>query len=119
MQPNPEVRQSPSTRDRVRDGGCADHEACRGENAAPVRLFDGGVDRFAETEVIRCNNQPVQGVSSGRWRCEEKTSPSSRRRRTAYHLGPDRGNFRRRRQTRGDEKGRPISSRAECTCYRS
>jgi hypothetical protein len=76
MKPNSQVGQPARARDGVRDGRCADHEACRTQNAAPVRFFDGGVDRFAEAEVVRRDDQPVQCARSSRL-CMEKNSPAS------------------------------------------
>ena len=40
-------------------GRCADHQACRAENAAPVRLFNRGIDRFAEPEIVGRYRQPI------------------------------------------------------------
>jgi hypothetical protein len=81
VKPDAQARQ----RTRAFDGvGCcrsADHQARRAENAAPVRLFDRGVDRFAEPEIVRRNRQPIQWADSRRSRRNEKNSSPSRKRR--------------------------------------
>ena len=47
MQPDAQARQAPRARDRVRRGGAGDHQACRREDAAGVRGFDGFIDLAA------------------------------------------------------------------------
>jgi len=46
--------------DRVGGGRSADHETCGAQYAAPVRLFDGGVDGLAEAEIVGRDDQMVQ-----------------------------------------------------------
>ena len=81
MQPDAQVRQPPRPLDRVGSCGATDHEACRAQNTAPVRFLDGGIDRFAEAEVVRRDYQPVQCAISRRSRRKEKNSTPSRSRR--------------------------------------
>jgi hypothetical protein len=81
VKPDAQARQCARAFDGV---GCrrgADHQARRAENAAPVRLFDRGVDRFAEPEIVRRNRQPIQWADSRRSRRKEKNSSPSRNRR--------------------------------------
>ena len=81
MQPDAQVRQPARPLDRIGGCGRADHQACRAQNAAPVRFLDGGIDRFAEAEIVRRDYQPVQCASSRRSRRNEKNSTPSRSRR--------------------------------------
>jgi hypothetical protein len=81
VQPNAQIGQPPRPLDGVRRRGSADHEARRAQDAAPVRFLDGGVDRFAEAEVVRRDYQLVQCASSRRSRRKEKNSTPSRSRR--------------------------------------
>ena len=81
MQPDAQVRQPARPLDRIRGCGPANHEACRAQDAALVRFLNGGVDRFAEAEVVRRDYQPVQCASSRRSRRKEKNSTPSRSRR--------------------------------------
>jgi hypothetical protein len=64
MKPDAQVRQRTRAGDGVGRSGSADHEARGAENAAPVRLLDGGVDRFTQPEVVRGDDQPVQCANS-------------------------------------------------------
>ena len=76
-----QVRQRPRAGDGIASRGSADHEARSAQDAAPVRLFDGGVDRLAETEIVRRDDQSIQCASSRRSRRKEKNSTPSRSRR--------------------------------------
>jgi hypothetical protein len=57
---DPEFGQAAGTFDRVGCGRSADHETCRAQYAAPVRVFDGGVDGLAEAEIVGRDDQMVQ-----------------------------------------------------------
>ena len=81
VEPDTQARQRPRAVDGVGCCRSADHQARRAENAAPVRLFDRGVDRFAEPEIVRRNRQPIQWADSRRSRRNEKNSSPSRNRR--------------------------------------
>ena len=64
----------------------ADHQACRTQDAAPVRFLDGGIDRVAEAEIVCRDDQAISGqatqcASSRRSRRKEKNSIPSRSRR--------------------------------------
>jgi hypothetical protein len=64
VKPDAQARQRPSARNCVGGRGSANHEARRAENAAPVSLLDGSVDRLAEPEIVRGDDQPVQCTNS-------------------------------------------------------
>src|ERR1700733_2169877 len=81
VKPDAQPRQFTRASDGVGRGRSADHETCGAENAAPVRLFDRGIDRFAEPEIVRRYRQPIQCADSRRSRRNEKNSSPSRRRR--------------------------------------
>jgi hypothetical protein len=55
-----EFRQAARAFDRIGCRGSADHEACRAQYAALVRLFDGGIDVLAEAEIVGRDDQMVQ-----------------------------------------------------------
>jgi hypothetical protein len=57
---DPQAWQTAGAFDRVGRGRSADHEACGAQNAALVRLLDGGVDVFAEAEIVGRDDQMVQ-----------------------------------------------------------
>ena len=60
VKPDAQARQCAGAFDRIGRRRAADHQARRAENTAPVRLFDRGVDRLAQPEIVRCNRQPIQ-----------------------------------------------------------
>jgi hypothetical protein len=60
VKPDAEFRQAAGAFDRIGCGGSADHEACRAQYAALVRLFDGGVDVLAEAEIVGRDDEMVQ-----------------------------------------------------------
>jgi hypothetical protein len=60
VKPDPEFGQAARAFDRVGCGRSANHETCGAQYAAPVRFFDGGVDGFAEAEIVGRDDQMVQ-----------------------------------------------------------
>jgi hypothetical protein len=60
VKPNPQVWQTARAFHRVDRGRSADHEACRAQHAVAVSLLDGGVDVFAEAEIVGRDDQMVQ-----------------------------------------------------------
>jgi hypothetical protein len=81
VQADAQARHGTRPRHRVDRGRRADHEARRAQNAAPMRLLDGGIDRFAETEIVGRDDESVQCASSRRSRMKDKNSTPSRNRR--------------------------------------
>ena len=80
--------------------GAADHQARRAQDAAPVRFLDGGVDRFAEAEIVRRDDQPdsVRELPPFAQEGEELDAfaqPALHHLRAAHHLADDRGDLRR------------------------
>jgi hypothetical protein len=55
-----ELRQAARAFHCIGSGGSADHEACRAQYAALVRLFDGGVDMLAEAEIVGRDDEMLQ-----------------------------------------------------------
>jgi hypothetical protein len=66
VQSNAQVRQSPRSLDGVGCSRARNHQARGAEDAAAVRFFDGGVDRLAQSEIVRRNDQAIQCASSRR-----------------------------------------------------
>ena len=66
VQTDAKIGQGPRPLDRVGRGGTSDHQARGAENAAAMRFFDGGVNRLAQPEIIRGDNQAIQCANSRR-----------------------------------------------------
>ena len=87
MKPDPEARHALGTRDSIRGGRLADHQAGTGQDAGGMRDFDGLVDSLIKAEIISANDQlPTNGVwssqcNSVRSRKNWKNSTPSRKRR--------------------------------------
>ena len=64
VQPDAQVRQAPRSLDCVGCGRAADHQARSAEYAAAVRFLDGGVNRLAQPEIVRRDDQAIQCASS-------------------------------------------------------
>jgi hypothetical protein len=60
VKPDLELWQTAGAFNRVGRGRSADHEACRAQYAVAVRLLDGGVDVFAEAEIVGRDDKMVQ-----------------------------------------------------------
>ena len=81
MQADAQARQAPRARNGVRRGGAGDHEACRGEDAAGVRGFDGFIDFARQPEIVGGHDDPFQWAGSLRSDRKRKNSTPSRNRR--------------------------------------
>jgi hypothetical protein len=57
---DPQAWQTAGAFDRVGRSRSADHEACSAQHTAPVGFLDGGVDVFAEAEIVGRDDQMVQ-----------------------------------------------------------
>ena len=80
MQPDPQARQAPRARNGVRRRVSGDHQACRGEDAAGVRGFDGFIDLGRQPKIVGRDDKALQSVTS-RSRKNLKNSIPSRSRR--------------------------------------
>jgi hypothetical protein len=81
VQTDTQIGQRSRALDRAGRGGRANHQGRGAQDAAAVRCFDGGVDRFAEPEIVRRYDQLIQFASSRRSRRKAKNSTPSRSRR--------------------------------------
>jgi hypothetical protein len=62
MKPDTQIGHAPGACYRVRRGLACDHQAGGGQNAAAMPCFDSLVDAGFETEIIRCDDKPFQGL---------------------------------------------------------
>ena len=81
MQANPQARQAVRTRDGIARRGARHHQACRGEDAVPVRDLDGFVYFRRQSKIVRRDNELFQCAASRRSRRKLKNSTPSRSRR--------------------------------------
>ena len=59
VQSDSQIRRRPRSLDRVGCGGTGDHQTRGAEDAAAMRFLDGGIDRLAQPEIVRRDDQPI------------------------------------------------------------